>query len=373
MRGRVGVAILDTWQAPPLWATLIRMIISDLDFYLVEIPCEEAAPVRSLLVRLSLDTGLEGWGEAHLEWRAGELEARRDALLPVLTGRRVFDIEELLGLEVLNAPPLRCALEIASWDLVGRIARQPLCHLFGGGYRQHVPLAVRLLGDSADQIVPLARELAEQGFHWQIVNSSGQWERDLEMVAAVRENVGEHVELSFDAGPGYEIDVARELCTELESESVRFVLDPLAGGGLDQVASLRRQTSVPLAVRRSIHRPADMLAVLRYAAADRVVIDQELVGGLVPARKCGAIAQAGEIHAALTGGNSVGISVAAMLQLASATPAFSNCSEVGYHRLQDDVLVEPLGIADGMIAVPQGPGIGVEVDRAKVEQYQVTR
>jgi L-alanine-DL-glutamate epimerase-like enolase superfamily enzyme len=348
------------------------MIISDLEFYLVEIPCEAVAPVRTVLVRLATDTGQEGWGEAQLEWRPGELEARRDALLPILMGRKVFDIEELITLDALRPAALRSAVEIASWDLVGQITRQPLCHLFGGGYRQRIPMAVRLEAASPHQTAHFAREMAEQGFHWQIVSSSGHLETDLETIAAVREHTGERTELNLDAAANYDMDTARELCTELEDQNVQFVLDPLAGGELDQVASLRRQTTVPLAVRRSIRQPADILAMLRHHAAQAALVDLELVGGLVSARKCGTIIQAGQLLAAIGGGRSLGISVAAMLQLASATPAFSICNESAYHQLQDDVLVDSLEIADGMIAVPQGPGLGIEVDREKVEKYQVS-
>lgn len=349
-----------------------RMIISDLEFFLVEIPCEEAAPVRTVLVRLAVDTGQEGWGEAPLEWRPAELDARRDALLPVLTGRKVFDVEELLTLDALRPAALRCAVEIASWDLVGQITRQPLCHLFGGGYRQRIPMAIRLESASPHQTAHFAREMAAQGFHWQIVNSSGQLERDLETIASVREHAGERTELSLDAAGNYDMETARDLCTELEEQDIQFVLDPLASCELDQIASLRRQTSVPLAVRRSIHRPADILTLLRHHAAEAALVDLELVGGLVLARKCGTIIQAGEILAAVGASRSLGISVAAMLQLASATPAFSICSESAYHQLHDDVLVDSLEVADGMIAVPQGPGLGIEVDRDKVERYQVS-
>lgn len=348
------------------------MLISDLDFYLVEIPCEEGLSVRTVLVRLALDTGLEGWGEAQLSWRPAELDARRDTLLPVLMGRRVFDIEDLLTLEALRPAALRGALEIASWDLVGRIARQPLCHLFGGGYRQRVPLAVRLDGASSDHVVRLARELAAQGFRWQILDSTGQVPQDVETIAAVRDNVGERINLSLDAKAQYDMEAARELCAELEDDEVEFVLDPLDGGELRQIASLRRQTSVPLAVQRSIRSPADMLALVRHGAAEAAIVDVERVGGLVPARKCGTIAQAGDLHASLGGGASLGVSLAAILQLAAATPAFSNCSPCAYHQLKDDVLVERLEIADGMIGVPQGVGLGIEIDRAKVERYQVS-
>jgi len=96
------------------------MKINDLEFSLVE-TCrvDTQQPVRSVLVRLTTDSGMEGWGEAAIGWRAGELAARRDAMLPLLVGRNVFDIEELHAAEPLGSAPLRCALEMAFWDLAG--------------------------------------------------------------------------------------------------------------------------------------------------------------------------------------------------------------------------------------------------------------
>ena len=348
------------------------MILSDLELHLVQIGREEGqSPVRSVVVRLATDQGLEGWGEAQLPWRAEELAARRDALLSVLVGRSVFEIEDLLGLDALRPAPLRAALEIASWDLVGRIARQPLHRLLGGAYRLRIPLSVRLYGKSSSQVVQMARELSERGFHSQIITSSGDWSWDVETVAEVREAVGRRVELRFDAASGYDLPTARDLCLELEASSLRFMLDPLKSNALEEIAALGRQTDVSLAVRRAIERPADVLAMLRCGAAESAVVDLQLVGGLAPSRKCAAIAQAGGIYASLGGGPSLGIRVAAMLQIAAATPAFSSCNECSYVQLQDDLFSEPLEIIDGMIAVPQGPGLGVEIDRGKIERYQV--
>lgn len=348
-------------------------VITDLELFLVEIACiGEDRPVRSLLVRLSTDTGLRGWGEARLAWRASELAARRDLLLPILAGRSIFDIEELLGLEALRQTPLRCAVEMACWDLVGRATGQPLCHLFGGGYRKRIPVAVRLAGGSVAQAAQTARELAEQGFHAQIVASAGSASDDLEILAEVRENVQDRTELRFDAARGFEMDSARDFCAEVEDYGLQLLIDPLRSGNLDEIASLRRQVNVPLAVWRSIQSPSDVLTLVRCGAAPFVIVDLQLVGGMVPARKCAAIAQAAGLDASLCSGPSLGIALAAMLQLAAATPAFSHCNESAHHQLQDDLLAEPLEIIDGMIAVPQGPGLGIEVDRAKVEKYQVT-
>jgi L-alanine-DL-glutamate epimerase-like enolase superfamily enzyme len=349
------------------------MILSDLEFFLVEIPREESdTPVRSLVVRLATDQGVEGWGEAQLNWRASELGPRRDVLLPVLAGRTVFDIEDLLTLDVLRPAPLRAAMEIASWDIVARIARQPLHRLMGGAYRPRIPLSVRLSGQTTSQVARVAREMADQGFHSQIITATGDPGMDCGTAAEVREIVGRRTELRFDAAGGYDLDTARRLCREMEDVALRYVLDPLAGDQWDDVLALRRQTSVPLAVRRTIQHPADMLALFRCGAAHSAVVDLQLVGGLIAARKCGAIAQAAGIFASLGGGPSLGINVAAMLQVAAATPAFSGCNECAYHELQDDLLAEPLDIADGMIGVPQGPGLGVEIDRVKLEKWQLT-
>jgi L-alanine-DL-glutamate epimerase-like enolase superfamily enzyme len=290
----------------------------------------------------------------------------------LLTGRSVFDVEELLGLEALRPAPLRCALEVAFWDLVGRTVGQPLCHLFGGGYRRRIPLAVRLAGPAADRVAQVARELAEQGFHSQIITASGRPEDDLGTTAAVWESAGERAELRLDGAASYDLETARDLCAQLEPVGLQFFLDPLNTPELDRVVSLRRQTGVPLAVWRAIGGPADVLALIRCGAAPFVVVDPQRVGGLVPARKCAAVAEAGGLHSLLGSRPSLGIATAAMLHLAASTPAFSGCNESAYHQLQDDVLAEPLEIIDAMITVPQTPGLGIEVDRAKVERYQVS-
>lgn len=349
------------------------MQISDLEFYVVEIGRNDSdLPVRSLLVRLVTDSGREGWGEAGLAWRPDELAARRSALMPVLGGRSVFDVEELLTLEVLAQRPLRGAVEMACWDLIGRVVGQPLGHLLGGDYRPAVPLAVRLVADRANRVAQMGRELADQGFHTQIVTTTGKPEKDVKMLAALRESVRDLVEVRFDGMASYDMETARDLCAELEYAGLQFLVDPLNTTELYSLASLGRQTSVPLAVWRAIHGPEDVLRAVRCNAAPVVVVDLDQVGGITPARKCAAVAEAAGIAAALAAGPSLGIATAAVVQMAASTPAFSTCNECAYHQLRDDLLVEPLEIADGLAVVPQGPGLGIEVDRGKVERYQVT-
>ncbi len=351
----------------------MAMKINDLEFFLVEIEHEiNSKPIRRLLTRLTTDRGVLGWGDSAGKWRPEELAARREALLPVLTGRNVFDIEELLRLEVLDQPELRVGLEMACWDAFGRSLGRPLAHLIGGEYRRRIPLTIRLGQGPPDLIAQVAWASAEQGFHSQIITSSGDPQHDARTVAAVRESIGDRAELRLDGQAAYDAKIVRELCQELEQSGLQMFVDPLDAKSMIDMVSLRRQTSVPLAVNRSICSAADVLAVARGGAARVVVIDPSSAGGLLRTRQCVAVAEAGGLAVSLGGEPTTGLGVAAMLQLVAATPALACGNESAYHQLGNDVLAERLEIVDSMVALPQGPGLGVEVDQAKVESYQVT-
>ncbi len=347
------------------------MTINDLELYLVTVgQTDSATPSHSLLVRITTALGVEGWGESGLGWRVGELAARREALLAVLAGRSIYDIEELHTMETLAPPPLRSAVEMAVWDLLGRALRQPLCNLLGGYYRRRVPVSIRLAGRRAALAAPVSRELAEQGFHTQLIAASGRPEEDIKTLAAIREMVGDRIALRFDGMSRYDMETARDLSAGMESDGLQFFLDPLNTRELHPVASLGRQTSVPLAVWRAIRGPADALTAVRCNAVSFLMVDLEQVGGIVPARACAAVAAAAGVVPVLGGRPSVGIATAAMLHLAAATAAFSTSNELASRQLRDTVLTDSLEITDGMITVPQSPGLGVTVDRAKVERYQ---
>jgi len=348
------------------------MNITDLEFFLVEIPRPSGgAAVRSLLVRVATHQGSDGWGETRADWRPGELAARRDALLPTLAGRNVSDIEELIRLDVLDTAPLRSAVEMACWDALGRIVGQPLCRLLGGQFRSRIPIAVRLPQDNTDQLRVLARELAEQGIHTQIVSSTGRPEADVATMAAVREAAGERAELRLDAGGRYNVDAARQLDASIKPENLQFVLDPLDTAQFDQLARLRRQMALPVAVSAGLDSPRAVMAMIRNGAAMHAVIDLDVVGGLSQARRCAAVCEAANLPTSLGTRPALGIATAAMTQLAAATPHFASANESVYPQLADDVLGEPLTLVDGMIIVPQAAGLGIDVDRTKIERYQV--
>jgi len=347
------------------------MKISDLELFLVELPLAGGtAAARRLVVHLATEGEQGGWGEAPCRWRSSELFPRLKLLLSVLVGRSIYESKDWVDLKMHGDAALAAALEMACWDVIGRRAGEPLCHLWGGRYRSHVPLAPRLAPASPEATALQVRELAEQGFFSQVLVTRGSVADDLELIQAVSEAAADHVELRLDAQSRYTLAEARQLCRELEETPLKGVIDPIATRHWDQLASLARQTNMPLAAASGITGPEDVFALARTGAVCSIVIAPHRVGSLQKTRKCIAVAEAARLSTSLNGVAALGLSTAAQLHLTAATPWLASAHLSTYHLLQNDILTEPLELADGMLTVPEAAGLGVEVDRGKLEQYQ---
>jgi L-alanine-DL-glutamate epimerase-like enolase superfamily enzyme len=343
------------------------MLIADLEFALIEAPARQGPAVRSLIVRLLTDTGIEGWGESTAIWRVGELVARRDLVLPLLADRNVFDVEELLTLDVLASAPLRSAIEMACWDAIGRQLKQPLFRLWGGLYRPRIPVAARLPLDSPEGTARFARELSVQGYRTLIITAAGQCGHDAMVAQAVRDAIGGRAPLRIDGGRRFDRESAQELCRLLEPLGIQAAIDILAANDFVRHADLEQHTTLPLAVCQLVHGPRDLFALARTSRSPQAIVNLDLVGGLTTARKCAAAAEAAGVALSLGGASRLGIAAAAQLHLAAATPYLTVAHEFSCHLLLDDLISERFTAGDGFLGVPQGPGLGVEIDRDRFE------
>jgi L-alanine-DL-glutamate epimerase-like enolase superfamily enzyme len=347
------------------------MFLADLELFLVELPAGSGA-VRTLLVRLVDETGREGWGETQPVWHAGELAARRNALLAVLAGRAIHDVESMLADDVLADPAVANGVEMALLDLIAKAAGQPLCHLFGGAYRSSVPVAIRLWPGNVDAVVHWARTFAAQAIGVQTISSSGTPEGDLQLVAALREACEHRVQFRLDARGSFDARGAARLCAELEPGSVAMVLDPLPEEQLHRLSAVRHRARVPLGCSTTIRGSRDVMTLARTGNSQFAIVDPTRVGGLLRTRACAAVADSAGLGAGVRVLGTSGLALAASLHLAAATPSLGGGHECSYPQLQDDILTEPLRASPGMLNVPMAPGLGVQIDRDKVEWYQLS-
>lgn len=349
------------------------MEISDLELFEVQIGRGDGeAPARSTLICVSTNSGRQGWGEAPLIWHLDQLPQRRQALLAALSGRSVFSAGDLAESNVLDSAPLCCAVEMAMWDIVGQVAGQPLCNLWGGAYRARIPLAVKLLGDASLRNQHLAREMIEHGFHSLVFSAGDEADETAAALDLLRDLVGQGCDIVLDGGTMFSPDAALRICAALPEGVLTCFIDPVRDANLTAISSIAGLTTVPLGLDRSIRGPRDAMTAIRNGGVRWLVVQPHRVGGLLASQRTSHVTCAGGLTAALDMTGSVGVAMAAMLQLAAALPGLDHNQHTDYPRLADDVLSRPLVIVDGMAALPRGPGLGIEVDRDKVDRYLVS-
>jgi L-alanine-DL-glutamate epimerase-like enolase superfamily enzyme len=320
---------------------------------------------HGLIVKIETDQGLIGWGE-------GTGRCAQD-LNHLLKGREVGDVEGICqALEGAGAGrgPMS-GVEMALWDLLGKKAGLPLCLLWGGRLREEVEFCACMGLKEPSQSAATAREYMERwGFRYLKTKAGDDPEQDLKIAEAIQKEIGDQALLRPDANAGYAPEVAEKTMGRMRELGVRLFEDPCASEHAQTLARIRRQTGMAILVNMGVETADSVKELLVAEAADFLMPDTPAAGGLLRVRKVAAVAEAWGVPCLMHCSHDLGLKTAAIAHVAAATPNFSGPNDTCYHGLVDDVLVEMLRFAGGKIKVPQGPGLGVEVDEGKVEQYR---
>jgi len=334
----------------------------------------ERTGAESLLIALSTDEGIDGWGETSPPLPSGSTKTLVKAVYsPLVVGEDPFEIGCILEkLSNLGSPEIAAGIEMALWDIVGKATGLPLCRMLGGPIRDRVPLAGCMGIKDPEDAARTAREYVAQGFH--TVKTKGgrdaQW--DIEVVRAIREAVRADVQIRLDANQGYTPDQALRLLRDLEPYDLQFFEQPCRKALLEETAQLRLRARVPIALDEGVDTTEELLRAVRLASLDVAVVDIPPAGGVLKVRDMAAIAEAAGIPLVMGSAHEMGVKTAAMLHIVASIPAFRYASDSTYYAQQNDVLTEPLRVWDGTIEVPMRPGLGVEVDREKVRACEMS-
>jgi L-Ala-D/L-Glu epimerase len=358
------------------------MKITGLHAFLVDVPQRPPiAPYQSryratsskeaVLVRLETDAGLVGWGETNVDWINKTFEgAPEDALRSQALGRDPFEIERWYVENTLGEY-LASGVEMAMWDLVGKATNQPLCKLLGGAFRTRIELAACMGIRPYDEAKAIARQYLDQGFTTLKTKAGRRAEEDLEMVRGIRDGVGDRLKLRIDPNMGYLPEVAFPLARDLERYNLEYFEQPMPMSYLGEAARLRRHTRTPIALNESVTTLDVVLQILQLGAADVLLPDTYQCGGILAVKKVATLAEAAGIPCVFHCAHDLGLKTAAMLHVVASAPGFPLANDCTYYGLVDDILVTPHRIEGGHMPVPEGPGLGVVVDEAKVAKYRV--
>lgn len=342
---------------------------------------------RTLIVRLEAENDVEGWGEA-TQGRPGntyetletmEIMVRR-YFAPALVGMDLADtggVLQRLHHVRLGHPLTKAAVETAIFDALGKHFGVPAYRFFGGPYRQEIDLVGGLGLELEPEAAGVhARRLKQEGFHiFKIKIGSGDRDRDLARVRAVREAVGEEAAIRVDGNAGYTFVAARELLNELKQFHITDAEQPLARGDVKGLAELRRTVSVPIAAQESVSSPAEAVSLLEENGADLLKIKLTHVGGFRQGLQVASVVGARGLPVVVGQGSAcTTILSAAEMHLCAAIRNGQPGGEMtGFLRLGEQRLFGPIEVQRGRAILPEGPGLGIKVDGEEVRKLACFR
>lgn len=338
----------------------------------------------SVLLEVDTDEGMVGLGEAAAYPSADVVLAVLRSLEPLVLGQDPFRIEriskriEAIGTwhHVGHSSPGIAAVEMACWDLLGKACGQPLVNLFGGRVRDEVEYFYYLHRGEPAAVADDTRAAVDRGFRTLYLKvGSDDPDDDLARVEAIREAGGDDVRIRVDANESWSTGTAIRLVREMERRvGLELVEQPISGRNLDEMVHLRRSVATPLLSNEATWTRHDVLAVLKAGAADVISVDNQMDGGLLNLKRAAGICDAGAIPVLKHSLGELGVATYAGCHVIASTPNFLHASQAYGSLLADDVVagIGALPYRDGHLAVPDGPGLGVELDRDRVERYART-
>jgi len=352
-----------------------------------------------VVTRLTLDDGTVGWGEAQpIKTWGGDDAARygetpktvvaviHDHIVPALktVDLRQFEaVHAAMNRTLRGYPYAKAAVEVAIMDAVGRRLSVPVYQLLGGRFRDKVEVAHSIGLMDIDVAVAEAAKVVEEGIGTLKIKIGLDPDRDVNIVREVRKAVGDKTRIRVDANQGYRnwrqaVDAIQRM-TEF---GIAYAEQPV--DGVRAMAEVSARCSVPIMADESVWTERDVIAVSTAGAAQYLSVYYTKPGGLWKTRRLLTVAGAHGFACDINGSGEMGIGNAANLHVAASSPEVTLAgtipvtstsgterTKVAGRKYLDDIIHAPFEFRDGHLVVPDGPGLGVDVDEEKLRRYAV--
>lgn len=328
----------------------------------------------SLLVKITTDDGLAGWGEA-FGFRAVEsAKLAVDELIgPLCIGKdatrivpTMLEVQKKLHIFGRGGPLFYglSAVDIALWDIAGKAVNIPVCRLLGGGVSDLTCYASLIRYSDPELVRASVRRALEAGFR-----SLKLHEVEISAIRAAREEAGPDVELMLDVNCAWTLDEARKRAEELREFRLKWLEEPIwPPENFDGLAQLRRTCGIPIAAGENVSTPMDFERLMAAEAVDFVQPSVAKMGGICDLTKI--------FPAAATRNVTVmphlfydGPGLLAAMHVTAALGTADAMIEWRYFDLEAHIYGGDFYPQHGRVVVPQSPGLGIEPDRNVIRDY----
>jgi len=368
--------------------------ITDLKCYPLRAPIAEGqatsqeawTQVTILLVRLETDDGIVGWGEAYARYSPQVYQELIEQLIrPIVIGADPFAVEAIwermfriftgrsggVLLEALSA------IDIALWDIIGKSVGQPLYKIFGHNGLERLDAYGAAIGWTDDATAKMqAEQCLEWGFRQIKVRLGPPIDKAAKRAAFIRDIVGPDIRLMADSNRMLKLDDAVALSKKLADLDYAWFEEPIAVDDVEGYRILAQKCPIRIAAGESEYTSTGIAPLLASRSIGTVQPDVTRAGGITETRKIVALSRAYHIGYAPHVGFSGAICAAASLHLAATATNFDayECM-IFASPLRDTITTKPVAsresLVDGYLALPEGPGLGVEIDENALEQFLI--
>lgn len=342
----------------------------------------DVSGIDAVLIELTTDTGLTGWGEAS-PWPVftGTAEASAAALhvyfRPFVTGADPVQVEVLMNRAdkvLVGHPEAKAALETALLDLAGQIAGLPICELVGGRFRSEIPMSFSIANPDFDKdLEDVAGFWADGVRIFKLKTGFDNHAFDVMRLERLREIYGAEADLRIDYNQGLNAYDAVRRVRDLERFAPTFVEQPVLMHEREVMAEITRSVDVPIMADESVFNPKEAFRGAINRVADIFSLKISKSGGIRRALEVAAIARAAGID--VYGGCMFETSIAhtAGAHLMAAVPDLRLGCEfyMSNFYAEADIAEEAFQVIGGKVQVPDAPGLGCRPDPEKLAHYRI--
>lgn len=341
----------------------------------------------AVIVQVHTDEGIVGLGESPHDHYRPFIEVQQyiiqKLVRPRLLGEDPFNIEQILGdahmtlrsshSSVVPHPVAVAAVEMACWDIMGKVLHKPVYKLMGGKVREKVGTTAFLGVKAPEEMAKDAVAAVEEGIRTIKLKVGLGSQQDIRIVSAVRDAVGDGVALRADANQAWSVGTAINQARKMEKYDLQYIEQPIPRWDYDGLVRLRRRINVPICICEGLTQLPPLMSLIKKEAIDFVSSDPWRMGGMLGFKKLCNICEVEGIPV-VTHTPTFGLSQAAWLHLCISSRAtmYDNDLEVsviGIHRVAD-IITKPFTHRNGYVDVPEDFGLGVQLNESEVAKWE---
>ena len=336
--------------------------------------------VSDVIVKLRADNGLVGWGESCTAADTAGIESAIRAVAPFLLGRDPWQSEAIYRdvfiaggwqFQAMTGNLAFAGVDMALWDLCGKECGQPLYRLFGGALRDEVDYFYYLRWGTPKEMAEQGRDGVERGYSVYYLKVGVDATAEAAMLEALRSTVGPQAMLRIDPNQSWSIPQARRTLVDWHARfDIDFVEAPVSIDPIENMCDLRGPGLPSLCVNEGLWREADAARIIKSRCCDYLCFSSDWVGSLRRFHTLWQLAHLeGQLVCKHTHG-ALGLTAAAGQHMMLCVPNACDGHQQTAQFMVDDILTERIPIADGpKWGRIEAPGLGVEVDEAKLAAY----